>query len=123
MHPITFFCRILTLMKRLLILIFAFNALFITPVSARAVCEMMGEAVEISSGSMSVINCPQCEKQCEKLDCGSLQCDINSSSVTTPVPFSEKQTLFIVAGNLQAHAGFAYFYKIVLPINTPPPLV
>ena len=121
MHPIKEICRILTLMKRLLILIFAFNALFITPVSATDVCEMMESAttIEMSSNDMLGMDC----SQCEEASCGLQQCGINSSAVTTPVLFSQKQTLFIVAGHHQPQAGFAYFYKITYPVNTPPPLV
>ena len=107
-------------MKRLLILIFAFNALFITPVSATDVCEMMDTAAtEISSNSMSEMDC----SECEEASCGSQPCGINSSAVTTPVLFSQKQTLNIIAGNHQPQAGFAYFYTITYPVNTPPPLV
>ena len=105
-------------MKRLLILIFAFNALFITPVSATDVCEMM-ENTEMSSMSMADMDC----SECEGANCGSMQCGINSSSVTTPALFSQKPLLNIVAAHYQPQAGFAYFYNITLPINTPPPLV
>jgi len=118
MHPIKEICRILTLMKRLLIFIFVFNALFITPVLAMGVCEMM-ENTEMSSGGMQEMDC----SECEDANCSSMQCGINSSVVTTPALFSQKQTLFIVAGHYQPQADFAYFYKITYPVNTPPPLV
>ena len=71
MHPIKEICRIFTLMKRLLILIFAFNALFITPVSATDVCEMMDVAtIEMSSNDMLDMDC----SQCEEASCGLQQC-------------------------------------------------
>jgi len=107
-------------MKQLLILIFALNALFITPASATDVCEMMEDAtIEMSSNDMSEMDCSQCEED----GCISQQCGINTSANTTPVLFSQKQTLFIVAGHYQPQAGFAYFYEITYPVNTPPPLV
>ncbi len=119
MHLINFFCRILTLMKRLLILIFAFNALFITPVSAANVCEMMdGTTIEMSSNDMSEMDCPQCEEA----NCSSLQCGF-SSSAATPALLSEKQSFNIIAGSYQPQTDLAYFYTITYPVNTPPPLV
>jgi len=117
MHLIKEICRILILMAKILILIIALNA-FITPVSAIGVCEMM-EDVEMSSSSMAIMDC----SECEDANCASLQCGMNSSAATTPALFSEKQLLNIVAGNHRPQADLAYFYKIVLPINTPPPLV
>ena len=106
-------------MKRLLILIFAFNALFITPVSAMGGCEMMDEAtVEMSSNDMSEMDCPQCEEA----NCSSLQCGF-SSYAATPALLSEKLSFNIVEGNYQPQTDLAYFYTITYPVNTPPPLV
>ena len=103
-------------MARLLILIIALNA-FSVPTLAMGNCEMM-DAVETSHNSMEM-DCSECEESV----CSTTQCGINSPVYTAAVLFSEKHSLVIVAGNHQPQADLAYFYKIVLPINTPPPLV
>ncbi len=114
-------------MARLLILIFAFNAFF-TPVTAMGVCEMMGEldTTLISAPSVSMTN-TMSEMDCgmdAKMACSSLEC-ANSCSATTTASqsYTETQSLIIVAGHDQPRADFAYFYKIIHPVNTPPPLV
>jgi len=103
-------------MARLLILIIALNA-FSVPSLAMGVCEMM-DAVETSHSSMEM-DCPECEDSA----CSTTQCGISSPAYTVAVLLSESHSLVIVAGNHQPQADLAYFYKIVLPINTPPPLV
>ncbi len=109
-------------MTRLLILIFAFNAFF-TPVSAIGVCNMVegSSAMNMSSmsSSMDTMSCKMnSDTACSSADC------ISSCTVTPAVPLSfEVQTPNIVAGSTQPMSGFAYFYKITYPVNTPPPLV
>ena len=110
-------------MIRLFILILALNA-FITPVSATGVCEMMdgsNPAMMASpmSGAMVDMDCGMDTETA----CASVECTSSCSTVTFSQLVSEKQSFFIVAGNHQPLAGFAYFYKITHPVNTPPPLV
>ena len=103
-------------MARLLILVMALNA-FSIPTLAMGVCEMM-DAVETSYSSMEM-DCPECEDSA----CSTAQCGISSPAYTVAVLSSEKNSLIIVAGNHLPQADLAYFYKIVLPVSTPPPLV
>ena len=110
-------------MTRLLILIFALNA-FITPVSAMGVCEMMDGSnpammTSSMSGAMADMDCGMDAE----MSCASVDCATSCATATISQLVSEKQSFFIVAGNHQPLAGFAYFYKIILPVNTPPPLV
>ncbi len=122
MHLIALKCRILFLMARLLILIFAFNA-FITPVSAMGVCEMMDESSAMMSSSMSdTMEDMNCGMNTDTVCC-SVECANNCSATVTPQIFYERQTPIIVADHTQHTAGFAYFYTITHPVNTPPPLV
>ena len=106
-------------MTRLIILIFALNA-FITPVSAMNVCEMMdGSNPTMMASSMADMDCGMdAETACTSVDCA------NSCSTVAISPLtSERLSFLIVAGNRQPLAGFVYFYKIILPVSTPPPLV
>jgi len=124
MHPIKEICRILTLMKRLLILIFAFNALFIAPVSATDVCEMMdGSNLAMMTSSMSgQMADMDCGMDAE-IACSSLECASSCSTTTASQIISDQQISIVVASYDQPRAGFAYFYIITLPVHTPPPLV
>ena len=110
-------------MARLLILIFALNAFF-TPVSAMGVCEMMDESSAMMSSSMSgAMADMNCEMDADTACC-SAECASNClATASTFQLLSEKQISNIVAGHIQPRAGFAYFYKITYPVNTPPPLV
>jgi hypothetical protein len=106
-------------MTRLLILIFAFNAFF-TPVFAIGVCNMSDEtSVMNMSSSMDNMNCNMdSDTACSSADC------ISSCTITPIIPLSLVfYTPNIVAGSTQPMSGFAYFYKIIYPVNTPPPLV
>ncbi len=122
-HLIKKKCRILVLMARLLIFIIALNA-FITPVSAMGVCEMM-------DGSNPAMMAAPISDAMADMDCGmdaettcaSVECISSCSTATVVQLVLEKQTFFIVASNHQPLAEFVYFYRIILPINTPPPLV
>ena len=111
-------------MARLFILIFAFNAFF-TPVSAMGACEMMDEPnPEVMMSSMSdAMAGMDCEMEADTTVCASIECASNCSATNAPQLISEKLNFIIVAGNFQPSVGFAYFYKIILPVNTPPPLV
>ncbi len=113
-------------MARLLILIIALNA-FITPVSAMGVCEMMDESnsMMMSSSTPSPMNHAMSEMDTGMTCCDPAQCaDHCGAAFATPsLLLSEKHILFIVAGHPKPQAGFVYFYTLVHPINTPPPLV
>jgi len=110
-------------MTRLFILLFALNA-FITPASAMGDCEMM----DGSSSGIMVLSMPDAmpDMDCDmgaEVACSSADCASSCSTGTVSQLISEKQTFFIVAGRGQPLADFAYFYRIILSINTPPPLV
>lgn len=110
-------------MIRLFILIFSLNA-FITPVLAKSACEMMdgsNPAMMTLAMSEAMVDM-DCEMNTEAT-CASAECTSSCFATTASQLISEKQSLFIVAGNYQPLAGFAYFYKITLPVSTPPPLV
>ena len=114
-------------MARLLILIIALNA-FITPVSAMGVCKMMDESNSMMMSTSSSTHNAMSEMHADEMcccSCSPAQCaDHCGAALATPsLLLSEKQTLFIVAGHPKPQAGFDYFYTLVHPINTPPPLV
>ena len=112
-------------MTRILILIFMFNA-FMLPVSAvESTCKMMGDSSSTMMQNMAISD-KQSDMSCEMHEgvaCNSTECVSSCAISIIPLPFSSNNPLINVAGNLQAHAVFAYFYNIVLPIKTPPPLV
>jgi len=110
-------------MARLFILLFTLNA-FITPVSAMGVCEMMdgpNSAIMTSSMPDTMVDM-DCGMDAETA-CSSVECASNCSASTVSQLISENQSFLIVAGRGQPLADFAYFYRIILPVNTPPPLV
>ena len=96
------------------------------PVSAvESTCKMMGDSSSTMMQNMAISN-DQSDMSCdmhEGVACNSTECVSSCAISIIPLPFSGNDSLINFAANLQAHAGFAYFYKIVLPIKTPPPLV
>ena len=109
-------------MARILILILALNA-FISPVSAENVF-----SIPMGSGKMSMMqnmssHCAEmndgAEMSCCSLECVS-ECASHFSPFTTP---KDSLELAIVVVNNNPQTALSYFYKIVLPILTPPPLV
>ncbi len=110
-------------MARLLILIIALNA-FIPPVFATGGCDMMDESNSMmmsASQTMSDMDC--CEDVAKA--CASSACASDCAATTAPsLLTSECQKNITVAGHHSPiQSGLAYFYKIILPVNTPPPLV
>jgi len=99
---------------------------FMLPVSAtESMCKMMDDSSSISMQDMAMPNdqtCMTCDMH-DDVACGSIDCVSSCTISITPLPLSENKLSINVAGNSQVHIGFAYFYKIVLPIETPPPLV
>ena len=112
-------------MIRILTLIFMLNT-FMLPVSATEnTCKMMDGSSSAMMQNMTTTD-KQSDMSCEMHDgvsCNSTDCVSSCAISIIPLPFSGNNSLINVANNLQAHAGFAYFYNIVLPIKTPPPLV
>lgn len=88
------------------------------------VCEMMdGSNPAMMASSMSDAMADMDCGMDAKTACALVECTSSCSTATFSQLVSERQSFFIVAGNHQPLAGFAYFYKIILPVNTPPPLV
>ncbi len=96
------------------------------PVSAaESTCKMMGDSSSTMMQNMAIPS-DQSDMSCdmhEGVACSSTECVSSCAISIIPLPFSGNNSLINFADNLQAHADFAYFYKIVLPIKTPPPLV
>ena len=117
-------------MIRLLILILALNT-FMVPASAARSCGVMDgsnnsmsmSTMSMSSSKTSMIDM---DMSCEMPDgttCSSIQCVSSCSAAIIPLPSFQKQITLIVAGRSQYQTGLAYFYTLILPVNTPPPLV
>ncbi len=109
------------MMVRILILILALNA-FIAPASAQAACGMdmsMGSVQMMQSSNADGDSMPSDDMACCSLECIS-DCTYHFSpfSISTESPAIQKVALFrplVIA--------FIPLSKLVLPINTPPPLV
>lgn len=109
-------------MARILIFILALNA-FISPVSAKNVF-----STPMDSGNMSMMqnmssHCAQMDDGAE-MSCCSLECASECASYFSP--FSTPKDLLelvIVAMNNNPQTALPHFYKIILPIIMPPPLV
>ena len=112
-------------MTRILILVFMFNA-FMLPVSAaESACKMMGDSSSTMMKNMAISN-DQSDMSCDMhgdVACATIDCVSSCAISITPLPLSEIKLLINVAGSPKIYSGFVYFYKIVLPIETPPPLV
>ena len=96
------------------------------PVSAtEGMCKMMGDLSPISMQDMAMPN-DQTGMTCDMhgdVACATIDCVSSCAISITPLPLSEIKLLINVAGSPKIYSGFVYFYKIVLPIETPPPLV
>lgn len=110
-------------MIRLLILILALNT-SMKPVSAMGNCDVMDESrmVMMSSSDTSALSDMNCDMS-DGAICSSVQCISSCAATIIPLSLSEKPLILIVAGHSQYQTGLAYFYTLILPINTPPPLV
>ncbi len=110
-------------MIRLLILILTLNA-FMVPAIAKGTCGVMDEsnAMMMSSSIMSTSSDMSCEMS-DGTMCSSIQCISSCAASIIPLTSSDLLLPLNVAGHRQFQAGLAYFYTIILPINTPPPLV
>jgi len=111
-------------MIRLLILILTLNTSMF-PVSAMGNCGVMDESsmIMMSSSNASTMSDMSCDMS-DGATCSSSQCISSCAASIIPLFFSsEKPLTFIVAGRHQYQTGLAYFYTLILPINTPPPLV
>lgn len=116
-------CRILNLMTRIFLIIFAFNALF-TPASALGVCEMMDESNMTMSLAMSVtISEMDCEMTVETA-CLSMQCMSDCDTTAAPLLLvSEERTLLFTSNHNNPLVNVPHYYQVILPVSTPPPLV
>ncbi len=110
-------------MIRILIFILALNT-FMVPASAMGNCAVMDESsmIMVSSSNTSAMPDMSCEMS-DGATCSSVQCVSSCAATIIPLSLSEKPLILIVAGHRQYQTGLAYFYTLILPINTPPPLV
>jgi hypothetical protein len=120
------------MLHRFLVLIFAFNIIMPSAFAAGTMsgCDMdsMKESSSLmgSMASSSMID-TMSDMSCSMDDgtpCSVLECIGSCSASIVPQLLSENShPLVLVAGRHKPDTGFAYFYKIVHPIHTPPPLV
>ena len=83
-------------------------------------CGMMDSNSMLMSASDA--NDMKCEMP-EEMSCDMTQC-VSSCSLSIPpvLPFAGSLSFF-ATGRLQYHNSLVYFYSVVHPVNTPPPLV
>ncbi len=113
-------------MTRLLIIIFALNS-FMIPISAQdmVVCDMMDGSSMPSS--LMVVNDTMPEMKCdlhEGVACTSIQCASSCTVASIISLVSANGVVFFT--NIEKdrpQTRSAFFYNIIHPIHTPPPLV
>jgi hypothetical protein len=110
------------MLHRFLVLIFAFNIIMPSAFAAGTMsgCDMDSMASSSMIDTMSDMSC----SMDDGTPCSVLECIGSCSASIVPQLLSENShPLVLVAGRHKPDTGFAYFYKIVHPIHTPPPLV
>ncbi|WP_299874250.1 hypothetical protein [uncultured Cocleimonas sp.] len=113
---------------RILILIFAFNA-FIPSAVAMG---MTGNCMQMEDANTEMVMSHTDSKSkmsmnCEMSDmdksCSDILCASGCLASTTSYLFSDVSSIYHSTDIEQPKSDLAYFYKIYLVINTPPPLV
>ncbi len=113
------------MLLRVLILIFAFNSIVPSAMAVDSVsgCQMDMEKSSMVMDSISMTDMANCamhdiQQGCESVHCNDVSCMINSIPI-----LSDTQMVFLPDVAALPQGKVAHFYKIVLPIQTPPPLV